>query len=257
MADSNQHETPASWQLRLVPLNPILDRKLFAYAIAATTAGVSLVALSQTATAEVVYTPANQTITGYYALDLNHDGVTDFTIINSHATFTSGLQFFRLEMSIQKPGRNRVLAGYGSRSTVFALPPRTKIGEGGHFPDYLATARMEYCLATRTSWRYSGSWFNVEQRYLGFKFSIGGEIHYGWARLNVAVRGPKCTSSALLTGYAYETVPNRPIITGKTSGAEESDLSESDQSQSDQSRPSMTLGDLALGRDNRPALAEK
>jgi hypothetical protein len=239
MADSSQHEVLAGNKSFPISLNEHLDRKLFAYATAATAAGVGLLALSQNSAAEVVYTPANQTINGSYALDLNHDGVTDFTINNIHSTFTSGLQFFFQEMSVKKPGRNLVLGTYGGKSFAQALPAHKKIGEGEYFRAYNSTAKMNYCLATRTSWRYSGSWFNVEQRYLGFKFSIGGKIHYGWARLNVTVRGPKCTSSALLTGYAYETVPNRAIVTGKTSGADESTRPQASDA---------TLGSLALGK---------
>jgi hypothetical protein len=248
MVDSSQDKVVPSNMQRPLPVNPHLDRKLFAYTTAATAAGVGMLALPQNSAAEVAYTPANQTITGSFALDLNHDGVTDFTINNTHSTFTSGLQFFFQSMNIKKPGRNLVLGTYGGKSFAQALPPHKKVGEGEYFRSYNSTARMNYCLATRTSWRYSGSWFNVEQRYLGFKFSIGGKIHYGWARLNVTVRGPKCTSSALLTGYAYETVPNRAIVTGKTSGAEES---------SEPEASDVTLGSLALGKVTPSTVEQK
>ena len=54
--------------------------------------------------------------------------------------------------------------------------------------------------------------------YLGLKFQIKGKTHYGWARLNVEVS--KTTITATLTGYAYETIPNKPILAGKTSRPE-------------------------------------
>lgn len=64
---------------------------------------------------------------------------------------------------------------------------------------------------------YYGPWENsgkgVKNRYLGLRFTFKGKIHYGWARLNFP--NPP---GATLTGYAYETVPNKPIITGKTKG---------------------------------------
>jgi len=56
--------------------------------------------------------------------------------------------------------------------------------------------------------------------YAGFRFVIDGEFHYGWARIEVHSDHTKIT--ATLTGYAYETVPNRGIITGVTHGPEES-----------------------------------
>lgn len=61
-----------------------------------------------------------------------------------------------------------------------------------------------------------GQWRNVENRYLGVKFSIQGQTHYGWVRLNVTLISPQ-TIQAVITGYAYETIPNTPIIAGKTS----------------------------------------
>ena len=47
-----------------------------------------------------------------------------------------------------------------------------------------------------------------------------GRFHYGWARLNVVIDNPKLNqiNRVLLTGYAYETIPNKPIIAGKTKG---------------------------------------
>jgi hypothetical protein len=72
-----------------------------------------------------------------------------------------------------------------------------------------------------TSW---GEWRNVNNRYLGIRFQVNGQFHYGWARLNVRSRlrnfPLSCNIFATLTGYAYETVPNRPIIAGKTQSAD-------------------------------------
>ena len=42
-------------------------------------------------------------------------------------------------------------------------------------------------------------------------------MHYGWARVSVRI-GDRLVPNGTLTGYAYETVPNKPIITGKTKG---------------------------------------
>jgi len=57
-----------------------------------------------------------------------------------------------------------------------------------------------------------GPWDNVANRYLGLKFKIHGKTHHGWARLSIQwVNG---SFTATLTGYAYETIPNKPIIAG-------------------------------------------
>jgi hypothetical protein len=67
-----------------------------------------------------------------------------------------------------------------------------------------------------------GKWINVNNRYLGLKFKIKGKFHYGWARLSV--HNFINDISATLTGYAYETIPNKPIITGKTKGEDDSSV---------------------------------
>jgi hypothetical protein len=67
---------------------------------------------------------------------------------------------------------------------------------------------------------------------------IDGQFHYGWARLSVKTFSGKIT--ATLIGYAYETIPNKPILTGKTKGPDVITFQPG-------STPT-TLGRLALGR---------
>jgi hypothetical protein len=52
------------------------------YTLAAGAAGVCILALAQPAEAKIVYTPANIRLgmNQHYDLDLNHDGITDFSI---------------------------------------------------------------------------------------------------------------------------------------------------------------------------------
>jgi hypothetical protein len=83
---------------------------------------------------------------------------------------------------------------------------------------------------------YWGQWKDVKNRYLGFRFAIKGRTHYGWAWFNVSCNPKNLKISATLTGYAYETIPNKPIIAGKTKAAE-----------GGADQPA-TLGRLALGR---------
>jgi hypothetical protein len=94
----------------------------------------------------------------------------------------------------------------------------------------------------RASYSY-GQWWSTKGRYIGFQFGIKGEVHYGWARLNVGLG--KDGISALITGYAYETIPGKPIITGKTKGPEVITFEPA------------TLGRLAQGASGIPARREE
>jgi hypothetical protein len=68
-----------------------------------------------------------------------------------------------------------------------------------------------------------GEWANggrgLKNHYLGFRFGNGqaDSTHYGWARVSTSPYGDY-TLQTIITGYAYETIPNKPIITGKTHG---------------------------------------
>ena len=85
---------------------------------------------------------------------------------------------------------------------------------------------MEHgCAASSTSGcGYSGTfgnWLNVKNRYLGLVFVIGGKTHYGWARLSAGTTRNGGRLRAVLTGYAYETIPGKAIVTGKTAGPDD------------------------------------
>jgi hypothetical protein len=56
-----------------------------------------------------------------------------------------------------------------------------------------------------------GPWAKKKNGYLGLKFYIHGKIHFGWARLHRVKLGPDW----VLTGYAYETIARKPIVTGQ------------------------------------------
>jgi hypothetical protein len=87
----------------------------------------------------------------------------------------------------------------------------------------------------------SGNWPNVRNRHLGLKFQIHKKTHYGWARLSVKTSKMPIQMTGTLTGYAYETIPNKPITAGKTKGSDVTTVS------------SASLGHLAAGASAIPA----
>jgi hypothetical protein len=225
-------------------LNRGLDRKLFAYATAAGAAGVGILALAQPSQAEIVFTPTHKMvpIRGSLALDVNNDGITDFTFRNIlqscglHAGAPE-CSHFTVE-SIDVYG-NSALNGVWAAGTrqASALPPGKKVGSGVKFATF---GVMEACGTVNSANTFtSGPWRNVQNRYLGLAFTIAGQTHYGWARLSVTMKPGTCRpATAVLTGYAYETVAGQPITTGKRSGPSKLSAVE---------RPQATLGALAQG----------
>ena len=196
-----------------------LHRQLSAYALAASAAGVGLLALAQPVEGKIIYTKAHKQIGLNITLhlDLNHDGVTDFNLKNFFsATGTPGTAFGSLTVS--PAGQGNAIWGHTAfrRGYASALYAGIRVGPKGRF---LPGAGSMADAASRSS-ICTGAWANVANRYLGLKFVIKGQTHFGWARLNVTCNHGAL--SPLLTGYAYETVADRPILTGRERGGEES-----------------------------------
>jgi hypothetical protein len=241
-------------------VSPSLHARLNMYALAASSAGVGVLALAQPAQAKVVYTPAHQIIgaNGVYNLDLNQDGTVDFLIQQwNYGNWASNNQL------LADPAvGNAVL---GSKFRAAALTAGASIGPNQNFIAGASNGEVMLSITHFTTGGTSfvhGSWANVRNRYLGLKFQIAGETHYGWARLSV--QRQRFHFIATLTGYAFEDIANTPIIAGETSGeaadsttspaslspdtrdAGASVVNSSDTPRSDTPRH-RSLGELALG----------
>jgi len=217
-------------------LSDSLHHQLNMYALAAGAAGVGVLTLSGPAQAKIVYTPAHVVLGDeyyHYQLDLNHDGVTDLTLSNTYSNDI--VRWFSYAQA--SPAGGNAVEGIGRYAS--ALRPGMQIGGRNHF-------RAGGSLMAGTLYTYShnqshktGKWLNVHGRYLGIMFQIKGKPHYGWARMNVT-ESKSSRFMVVLTGYAYETIPNKPIIAGKTT--------EPDVITVQPDAASGNLGRLALGR---------
>jgi hypothetical protein len=207
-----------------------LSRQLNTYALAASAAGVSVLALARASEAKVVYTETHQ-VTGAGAplyIDLNHDGIRDFVLRTTY--YVGSSCFVGLDAAGDRNINNVVAGKRFSRSGYFfsvasALPAGARIGPKRKFPVDFPLMAMELFNGGLPS-QYSdvGPWAGkgkgVRNRYLGLKFVIHGKVHYGWARLSVTLGHHRQFDdvSGTLTGYAYETMPNKPIIAGQITG---------------------------------------
>jgi hypothetical protein len=209
---------------KLADLSQSFRQRLNSYALAASAAGVGVLALAPPANAKIVYTPAHKLITPNHTipLDLNHDRIADFRLKDIRFT-TSPFGFSHIAMLSVVPARNaNKAAGYSAFNQHYAsaLKAGVSIGPKGKFasgPRVMANVYSDTGAHQGTAGQCLGPWGNVVNRYLGLKFLVQGKVHFGWARLSVSCSG-FVNVDATLTGYAYETIPNKPIITGKTKG---------------------------------------
>jgi hypothetical protein len=226
-------------------LSPKLNKGLVSYVAAAGAAGVGLLALAQPADAEVVYTPANTPLmlNTPVGLDLNNDGIIDFELSNNYRAFdrkscTQNCSFganASLKVTPAQAGNavwvmstashhTGVRQGKKNRVGPAAAPvfwgvlvgPERKLQSSPTIMDSEIFSGTIFGFASYKSFGLWGKGKSVAGAYLGLKFTVGGEVHYGWAR--IVVKSNQLSISATLTGYAYETIANRPIITGLTQG---------------------------------------
>ncbi len=194
--------------------------------LAASAAGVGVLALAQPAEARIVYTPVHKVISlGHpYALDLNNDGANDFEIEVASSTCLTSCHLRELiAFACQACEGNQIsITGHDNNY----LPSAAALETGAKIPgeSSASDAALAQQLRLGSHYSYFGNWFNVKSRYLGLTFRIHGKKHYGWARLNVRTHKHPFTVTGTLTGYAYETVPNKAIIAGKTHGKEDATL---------------------------------
>jgi hypothetical protein len=197
---SRRAETELRW--------PLANR-LAAYALAAGGAGLGMMATAQPAEARIVYTTAHEVFAFPYSvfLDVNNDGINDFRF--SIYLFI-GLFSARVGGA---PGNGvRAIKSSTCRGRcVFAsrVPQGAKISAD---EDFVRGSRIPMDNGYSSDGVSYGPWRGNASGFLGLEFQIDGRAHYGWAAVHMT-----SSISGVITAYAYNTVPNQPILAGQTS----------------------------------------
>ena len=154
------------------------------YALAAGATGVGALALAQAAEAKIVYTPTHTAIhrgfPGILQLDLNHDGNSDLKFENWWNSSTDrGPEGF---LSVFPSGTNGI-RGYSTGNNFVFFASALRAGQTiGPKQRFISPRQNDWMWRASIGW---GQWDDVNNRYVGLRFTIKGKTHYGWARLNV------------------------------------------------------------------------
>jgi len=173
---------------------------------------VAMLCAATPSRAEVVYKNMYVQIvnTGTYNYDFNGDGATDLNLALNLQTNSCGYVITAAETPAQGNG--------AEGEPLTPLQAGDQIGPNQPFSagaGTIASLSWNYCSHKVI---YGGPWPQSAVRYLGVSFVIDGETHYAWASVEFEVIltfGPP-KLRAILTGYAYETVPGMPINAGQT-----------------------------------------
>jgi len=245
-------------------INTKLEKDLLGYALTAAVAGVGVLALAPGAEAKVIATPADIHVPlngGAVQIDLNNDGVADVTVSATSFFDTFGGSDHRRGKA---PGKAHPLLGGIFEDHLFcsALNNNGIVINGTQFGKNLAAAlaggaRIGPALpfgggklamqgifgcGCGTTFSY-GNWLgdHPPHPYLAVKFTdTEGNLHYGWVRIEITGH-----VQATITGYAYETIPNKSIIAGVTHGPSSASMIEP--TLAPHTPQAASLGMLALG----------
>ena len=182
-----------------------------------------ITAIAGVANAQVVYTDINpdQLVTGnggMYSLDVDNDGTVDFSLTTM--VVTSSYTYYGMNISLQYDAAvvspaasgNSMMTSYSSG--VANVPVGSAIGSSGSFSS--ASGFLGYSLtysitgSLSTSGSFSGGNFINGEGFVGLKFDISGDTHYGWARVEVTPDG----TTLSVKDYAYESTANTAILSG-------------------------------------------
>ncbi|MDP8313717.1 MAG: hypothetical protein RAP70_01415 [Candidatus Celaenobacter antarcticus] len=204
-----------------------LNKKLIMYSVAA---GMTL-SLGAKAHAEIQYTniEPNKTITQAenhethdFLLDLNNDGTPEFKIFQAFSTtytFSYSYYFYSYNSVLQVATNDglSVMRANSVNPYVAALKSNSLISADQNFNADKVLGVVSYYDALA-----EGMWPGAGQKFMGVKFKIEENIHYGWIRLSVA---DNCGSFTVYD-YAYEDEAGQAIKAGQTGSSLSDELTE-------------------------------
>jgi hypothetical protein len=206
------------------------NRHLGLYALATL---MSLVVITQSSHARIIYTPTNVTLSGNGFITLPVSGeVAQFTIqeiVRSEKCSVGEYVEATVNVAPQAAGNGVV----GNDEGAGALSLDAPIGPSQNFNQAESLmARWDDGTEGGCGSTYTGYWCDGNNgspcsdvdAYLGLKVEFKGSTYYGWAHVAMTpgMFGHSIAFSVQLKGYAYETIPGQPIMAGQTAedGAE-------------------------------------
>lgn len=142
-----------------------------------------------------------------YELDMDGDTVIDFRFVNNNSSILVASAFAN---NAEILGSSSIYNG-NTYYLPYALDSSAAISNnavGNWFNDSFQTMNYGSCLY--------GNWCSAGggvTKFLGLRFYIGSDIHYGWAKFSVE-KNPK--NGATLIEYYYNPNIDQPTFAGKT-----------------------------------------
>ncbi len=170
----------------------------------------------------IIYTDVNPDSTiranpsQQYSLDLNNDGVSDFTFSVSGGTSRCsgecGGHQSSVKVSPTSGSRNKIEVNGGIPGYPLALDTLNIIDNSDLWAAASGQTLRYYRSCSCGSSAAYGNWNNSTDKYLGLKLIKGTNTYYGWVRLSVNV---SFGAILIIRDYAYNSISNKAILAGQ------------------------------------------
>lgn len=190
-----------------------LNKKLIKYSLAASVA----LTIGSRLHADIQYTDidpdkvipqADNFKTNDFFLDINNDGTPEFKIFQSYS-YTYYFYYLYSYDSVKVFRVNdglSVINATGDNNYVAALNSNELVSSQQNFGTKHVLGGLSYYETSP-----AGEWPDMGNRFMGVRFKIGENIHYGWVRLSVTWDCERFT----VYDYAYEDEPGKAIRAGQ------------------------------------------
>ncbi|MGL5890012.1 MAG: T9SS type A sorting domain-containing protein [Bacteroidia bacterium] len=159
------------------------------------------------------------TDTTQYRLDMDLNGTIDFTFQTLDTTITAYAVPAQLAIANCELPPASGIAGYVYQTYPFVdtLATGDFIDVGSSWNPQYANYGAHLLGAYAIGFGAFGEWLAASDKYMGARFVINSQIHYGWVRLSVSANADTITVKDL----AYNQNPNLGIGAGLTVGVNE------------------------------------
>jgi hypothetical protein len=192
-------------------MNTSLKKQLKRYsALSSATIAMVNSVNSQVVVTDVLYQGTPNSI---YDIDLDNNGVVDFKLehfFGGPYSTSSGSVFYKRFLKIDGENNNEIitLGNYADKFFSFG-----SVNSAGYFK---TSAVIVYSGSAFTA--PLGKWWRgdcgTQDKYIGTRFDIDGDNHYGWIRLSTKRSGAlDIDITYYISSWAYEAQPDTPIVT--------------------------------------------
>jgi Secretion system C-terminal sorting domain len=183
-------------------------------AITATAGGLNAQIVYRDITPDFIVTDTTQ-----YRLDMDLNGTIDFTFQTLDSTITAYSLPAQLALANCELPPASGIAGFVYQTYPFAdtLALGDMIDVGSTWNPQYANGGAHVLGAYAIGFGAFGEWLNTTDKYMGARFVINSQIHYGWVRLGVSADA----DSIVVRDLAYNQNPNLGIGAGLTVGVNE------------------------------------